>query len=127
MEKPEIDFARLSSMLDLVQKIAVVAPRCMNLSSFTMLEVMAADEEVKAWADEQARVKAQQDAEAAAEAAEQARAQQAEEEAASNDTRERTERDRQARLQGEFARANEPATKVVNEPEVTTAPVTRRA
>lgn len=63
MDKPEIDFARASALMDVVQKVATIAPKYMNLSSMAMAELKAMDEEAKAWNDAEAeRIKAEAEA-----------------------------------------------------------------
>lgn len=139
-ERPDLDFGMLASALGLVEKIATVAPRATNLSSFAMEEVKAADEHVKEWADRRAARQQEIDAEYNAEIAERKMEEEQADADRSHETIERTDKDRSARLQAEAVAARAPQPRVLQpgepvpddtdetvQPAKPAAPVVRRA
>lgn len=54
-EKPNIDYAHASALLDTVQKVATIAPRYTNLGQLAMAELKDMDEAAKTYHDEVAK------------------------------------------------------------------------
>lgn len=133
-DRPDIDWGHVSSMLDVVQKVAAIAPQRTNLSALATEEVKLLDEEVKAWADARAKRQAEIDAEYQAVVSQREQERMAEENEASATTAQRTEADRIARGKVEAEQAKtahappqrEPVVASSASPSLADAPVTRR-
>lgn len=58
MTKPNIDYGRVADLLNVVEQIAKVAPRCTHILGMAMAEVVAIDETAQAWLKEDTEAKA---------------------------------------------------------------------
>lgn len=58
MSKPDIDYGRVADLLNVVEQITKVAPRCTHIIGMAMAEVVAIDEQAQAWLKEDAEAKA---------------------------------------------------------------------
>lgn len=66
MDKPDIDYGRIATLLDVVQKIATIAPRHTYISGMAMDEINALNDEAKEWVVEEGKQKLAREQEAAA-------------------------------------------------------------
>lgn len=66
MDKPDIDYGRIATLLDVVQKIATIAPKHTYISGMAMDEINALNDEAKEWVVEEGKRKLAEEQEAAA-------------------------------------------------------------